>query len=166
MVTLSDCSRCRTVLLFHDFFLRHKTVSIQTCKTILFFFFNSIHEKNVGVQSHELGKRWRGTHSCTYVHTHTHTHIPADDTGMLAEETSVFWPSDVLMMATGLARLGGGGGGGGSIPGAKNCGSFVGLFIVGDVWPDCCEAYTHTDLQHQLLSQHCSGSFSDIHTLL
>ena len=85
-------------------------------------------------------------HACTHArtrartrtHTHTHTHTPADDAGMLAEETSVFWPSDVLMMATGLARLGGGGGGGGSIPGAKNCGSFVGLFMVGDVWPDCC----------------------------
>ena len=84
------------------------------------------------------------THTHTYTRTHTHTHTPADDAGMLAEETSVFWPSDVLMMATGLARLGGGGGGGGSIPGAKNCGSFVGLFMVGDVWPDCCVTHIQT----------------------
>lgn len=51
------------------------------------------------------------------------------DTGELLLITAC--PSDVRRIATGRARFGGGGGGGGNIPGAKNWGSFVGLFIGG-----------------------------------
>lgn len=57
-----------------------------------------------------------------------------DDVAVIPEPLLItVWPSDILSIATGLARFGGGGGGGGNIPGAKKWGNLFGLFIGGVV---------------------------------